>query len=153
MNIKYFWLTIVLLSFFVLAKTLIERGNEIVGFVKSSKIQYIETEGEIVLSDIKPGYKFIKEYNIIYVYMIDGELYSSSVINFMAEYSKVDKYLSKYPKGKKVKVYYDSNNPRFSVLEPTKKRYSLFALPVLLFFLFMFSMYSFLSSITVGYER
>ena len=152
MKIKYLWLTIAFLSLFVLAKTLIARGDEIIGIVMSWKIQYKETEGEIVLSTTKSGYKFIREYNIIYVYMIDGELYNSSVINYMADYSNVDKYLTEYPEGKKIKVYYDSDNPRFSVLEPNKKSYSLFVLPTFLFFIFAFSIFSFISRVIVSPE-
>lgn len=61
-------------------------------------------------------------YNIEYEFNVNARYYLSNEITFSGEYSTHQEetrgYLSKYPIGKKVKVYYDPQDPNFSVLEP-----------------------------------
>jgi len=61
-------------------------------------------------------------YNIEYEFNVNGRYYLSNEITFSGEYSNHHEetrgYLSKYPIGKKVIVYYDPQDPNFSVLEP-----------------------------------
>lgn len=61
-------------------------------------------------------------YNIEYEFNVNGRYYLSNEITFSGEYSTHEEetqgYIREYPIGKKVIVYYDPQDPNFSVLEP-----------------------------------
>ncbi len=61
-------------------------------------------------------------YNIEYEFNVNGRYYLSNEITFSGEYSPHEQetrgYIREYPIGKKVIVYYDPQDPSFSVLEP-----------------------------------
>lgn len=135
------WLMLLLLAGVALIKTISDRYEEIVGSLMSSNIEYLVTDGEIIISRSKSGYKYINNYEILYIYSVDDEWYESDVVNFLGDYSSVDKYLTRYPKGKVVSVYYDSSCPSLSVLEPNKVGYSHFYLPLFLIIVFVHSAY------------
>lgn len=55
-------------------------------------------------------------YDIRYEYVIDYKTYSNSQVDYSTKTDFDDK-LKKYPLGKKVTVYYDSEKPHYSTLE------------------------------------
>jgi hypothetical protein len=79
-----------------------------------------ETEGVIVYS----GFGFFGSrrehgdtHNIRYAYLIAGNAYSSSQIDFESKIVSAARKVRKYPEGKEVTVYYDSAQPYYSTLE------------------------------------
>jgi hypothetical protein len=79
-----------------------------------------ETEGVIVNSGrglFDSGQEHGDTHNIRYAYMIDGNAYSSSQIDFESKIVSAAQKVRKYPEGKKVTVYYDAEQPYYSTLE------------------------------------
>ncbi len=83
------------------------------------------TEGEIIKSAMRyrsGGRGGRCEYYIHYMYRVDDLLYQGDLVN-LDKHSKpkcdweVKEIISKYPIGKRVTVYYDSQEPKYSVLE------------------------------------
>ena len=66
-------------------------------------------------------------YEIWYEYNVDGEFYKSDRVSYgyagSSSKSFAISYVNKYPVGKSVVVYYDSVNPKNSVLEPNNFNY------------------------------
>jgi hypothetical protein len=58
---------------------------------------------------------------IVYEYHINGETFQSKQLflgeNFPLAFSMADEFVEKFPKGKKVIVFYDPERPGFSILE------------------------------------
>lgn len=140
-RINWMWAFVSVLSFIVLALEVNDRKNEIYGFFLSPE-SFSSTNGEIMQAREKMAYKSVREYDIRYVFRLGSSVYDSGVIDFTGRYSEVEKYLAKYPKGEKVKVFYQTDNPWVSALEPTEKSYYLFLSPVFLVTLFVYSVVS-----------
>ncbi len=109
---------------------------ELKGVVLNKWIVYETTEGEIVRSEtrISPyGGAIIKEDAFIeYLYKVDGYPYFSHQVNFdLLSLRDIDHYLPKYPINKLVTVYYEKDNPSFSVLEPENRSLKVLQGPVL----------------------
>lgn len=138
-RVDFFWLALSFLAFIGFTKVVVDRFDIMRGVLFSSYIEFKTTEGEIMQSKSRSGYKYVREYDIVYVYSVNGTLYDSRVVDFLGDYTEVSRYLSKYKKGDKVSVYYDQNNPRFSVLDPNKKSYSVFILPFIMLLLSVIS--------------
>lgn len=107
------------------------KNNEIIEswFVDSANT-YDTTDGEIIESNISHtgihgGWKF----NISYRYFVENVEYISTRVLFsyeaLSDKSYAEGYISKYPVGRKVLVYFDPNNPSMSVLEPKVKWFGL----------------------------
>lgn len=64
-------------------------------------------------------------FDIIYSFDVDSVRYRSDAVNFFGHRSDyrsyVEKYVRKYPAGKRVVVYYEKGNPSFAILEPNTK--------------------------------
>ena len=86
------------------------------------------TQGEIVSADLifNAGKAPSVGYDITYNYQILGKYYFSRQVSFSMITANGNPafargYLAKYPEGRKVKVFYQANDPAFSVLEPYNK--------------------------------
>ncbi|ROR97999.1 uncharacterized protein DUF3592 [Sinobacterium caligoides] len=86
------------------------------------------TDGHIFQSRVKNtrllktrrGYKYDIQYNFV----LSGKSYYSHRVNFLSSNWRVAiETVNKYPKGSKVKVYYDKSNPNYSTLEITELSY------------------------------
>ena len=60
--------------------------------------------------------------NVTYSYSVNDQSFQNDRVCFgyqkdLASYENANQIRSKYPKGKKVKIYYDPNNPEESVLQ------------------------------------
>lgn len=85
------------------------------------------TEGKIIGSS---GYtsndrkKILYHYRIEYEYTVNGKVHHNDKVTFTsnssANISYAQNYLGTYPMGKTIQVFYDPNDPSFSVLEPDK---------------------------------
>jgi uncharacterized protein DUF3592 len=101
--------------------------QEIKGSFFSDLATFRSAEGKIVSSSTYTSTRNRKtyyHYSIEYEYVVNGKNYRSDEITFNDNYS-IDQefaqtYISNYPVGKKVTVYYDPHDPSFSVLEPEK---------------------------------
>lgn len=73
--------------------------------------------------------KTLYHYKIEYQFIVGGKVYVSDKITFAGDSSYYPEYaasyIEKYPKGKKVLVFYDTDAPEFSVLEPDNTDYGL----------------------------
>ena len=69
-----------------------------------------------------PGYNFYARYT----YAVNGKSYTSNRVTFgvwgSSKREWAEAYLSKYPAGRPVTVYFKPNEPSFSVLEPANKQ-------------------------------
>ncbi len=78
--------------------------------------------GEVILSSASSYSGDLVGYvpNIAYKYTVGKTVFSSKRVRFgMGEFNSrnsAEKFISKYPKGRKVPVYYDPRNPKDSVL-------------------------------------
>lgn len=109
--------------FFLISALLIGINiSEIKGVLSQGFIEYSTVSGKIDLSDTRiygAGANASPGYNIWYNFTVNGVTYRSNLITFDGHVrAKMDEYLRKYPVGKIVTVYYESDNPKFSVLEP-----------------------------------
>lgn len=83
------------------------------------------TNGVIKSSEVivDKGHKGnIYKAKIVYEYSFEGQTYSNNTISF-GEYwthsqQRAQSFVTKYPQGKFLPIYYDSRNPKNSVLEP-----------------------------------
>ena len=109
-----------LLPFIILAA----RFDDIKGSFFLNTIEFVQTNGQIKKSDISYGAKPKFIFDINYQYQVDGKSYESNRIGFGFKGSdnkeNVDLIVNRYPINKKVIVYFDKSNPRFSVLEPER---------------------------------
>lgn len=129
-----FWSRIVFLIFVLfLTFILYMQKDDIYGLFLYDKNKLKTTTGEIVISKrVYVGNKNPDVYRIEYIFSL-GEgldkidnMYTSARINFARNRTEVSEYLAKYPVNKRVTVYYDSDDPSFSVLEPYKVDYERF---------------------------
>lgn len=87
------------------------------------------TEGEIVKSEVVSrsiytgsSWRFEKFSEILYRYEVNGKSFENFRIAFDAgDYNVTDNLARAYPLGKKVRVYYDPDDPDNSVLFPGRK--------------------------------
>lgn len=88
---------------------------------------YQKTQGLIIKSELLPKSILnrkklhpapLSEIDIVYTYTVDGKKYKSKVVskNETSFFNKTD-YLKKYPKDKRIDVFYDPEKPKKSVLE------------------------------------
>ena len=101
--------------------------------------ELVETEGYVYFSDVKYKRSFKSSsiaYDIKYIYKVNGYGFHSSIIDFKQDYFNYEKYLNKYPKGIKIKVYYLPENNSFSILDPSEKSHRV--LYQLLFIMILF---------------
>ncbi len=98
--------------------------NSIRGAVFISPKSYKTTTGIVTQSLVyRSGAKSSNyNFNIVYIYSVEGELYSSRQVTFGSRLnggSSAEGYTQKYPVGHKVTVHYKADEPSFAVLEPT----------------------------------
>ena len=134
MNFKVYIPVLILCSVFLFEFlfTTYSFKDEIKGIVLSDFINYKTTEGKITNSgtQLETGrYSSRLIIDVRYAYEVNSIPYTSKLINFAADYHKIDYYLEKYPHGKKVLVHYEINNPSFAVLEPDTKDWTVLFLP------------------------
>ncbi|WP_455201786.1 DUF3592 domain-containing protein, partial [Kaarinaea lacus] len=100
--------------------------DEFIGAIRSNKTVFIQTTG-IITSSSKKRMNSHRDsqyrHKIFYGYMVEGIMYVSDTITFEPRYENVDELLRKYPAEKEVIVYFDKNDPAFSVLEPNTVGY------------------------------
>lgn len=73
--------------------------------------------GRILKSELNGGRKS-SSHNVEYQYVVNGYTFVSDTVSYKAPGSSYSRRIvRKYPAGKKVTVYYDPRNPRYSVLE------------------------------------
>jgi hypothetical protein len=123
---KLFWGGIVALAFSLWL--ILSNWHDIKGTYFSDPASFSSTDGRIVSSSTytsTPKRKTYYHYSIEYEFTVNGKNYRSGEITFDNNYSLEQKfaqaYISKYPVGKKVSVYYDPRDPSFSVLEREEK--------------------------------
>jgi hypothetical protein len=99
--------------------------HDVKGSFFSDTATFKSIEGRLVSSSTytsKWKKKIYYHYSIEYEFTVGGKNYRSDEITFNNNYSLdqefAQTYISKYPVGKKVTVYYDPHDPSFSVLEP-----------------------------------
>jgi len=100
---------------------------EIVNGTPSSIVGYylidynLSTQGQVVTSHLKYTKNSSKKYKVVYEFSVAGKQYTSTKVNFRANYTDVAELIvAKYPEGNLVTVYYSEFNPSFSVLEKSK---------------------------------
>lgn len=79
-----------------------------------------KNNAQIIQSEVRrtPIRKSARGYRIKYSYIVNGQEYTSSLVNFSRNYEGVAyKYHHRYPVGAEVVVFYDSSDPSVSVLE------------------------------------
>ncbi len=104
----------------------IARFNDIKGAIFIDSNDWQTTQGVIISSDVEEEtdkYGKSWRHKIIYEYTLNDKMYKSDQIHFRGYTASKDKtfaygYVKKYPVGKQVTVFYESNNPLFSSLEP-----------------------------------
>jgi hypothetical protein len=129
-----FWIGIALASllYFLISLYSLQRNwYEIQWTYFGDENSFSKTEGTIQQSDIgegQEGTKHIRWYyfpKITYFFVADHVQYESHTISFaevrFAHYENAKSYLSSYPTGGKVQVFYDPDNPGISVLDPKGK--------------------------------
>ena len=87
------------------------------------------TEGAIEESKVEiqgAGYRSVELHKIVYRYQVKGVVFYSDRINLSSMLSKPYYMVEKYPTDKVVKVFYDSNKPRYAVLENDGLGYSVY---------------------------
>jgi hypothetical protein len=103
---------------------LIFRFEDVRGSYFITTIDFSTVNGKIVESKITHGHRPNYRFNISYNYEVNGIKYTNSRVGFgfkgSNDKSSVTEILSRYPVGKKVQVYFDSQQPNFSVLEPER---------------------------------
>jgi len=123
---RLFWggVTILAVSLWVV----LSNWHDVKGLYVSDPASFRSAEGRIVSSSTytvtrKRGTYY--HYSIEYDFTVDGKSYRSDEVTFNHNYSLDEEfaqsYISKYPVGKQVTVYYDPHDPSFSVLEPEEK--------------------------------
>jgi Protein of unknown function (DUF3592) len=107
---------------------ILSNWHDIKGAYFSDPVSFSSTAGRIVSSSTytsTPKRTTYYHYSIEYEFTTNGKNYRSDEITFDNNYRLEQKfaqvYVSKYPVGKKVTVYYDPRDPSFSVLEPEEK--------------------------------
>ena len=106
--------------------------DELRGILLDRTIEYGTAEGVITKSgtQLDTGrYTSSLRIDMKYDYEVDSIPYTSSLVNYAADYHEIDHYLAKYPVGKKVMVYYEIDDPSLAVLEPDNKDWSIVLLP------------------------
>jgi len=105
----------------------LQNWQDIKGSFFSDIATFRSAEGKVVSSSTYTSTRKRKtyhHYSIEYEYVVNGKNYRSDEITFNDNYSLdqefAQTYITKYPVGKKVTVYYDPHDPSFSVLEPEK---------------------------------
>ena len=100
------------------------------------------TTGEIIVSEwfmrkhvTRVGSRETPVYNVQYVYSVEGQSYRGRLVNFDHTSENVSQILKRYPKGKKVRVFYDSENPELCVLEVTTLSWDIIATYISIFLL------------------
>ena len=76
-------------------------------------------------------------YDIQYEYVIDHRTYTGSQIDYSTKIDYTDK-LKKYPLGKQVTVYYDSEKPQYSALEKKSLGFHIYGQLIALLFCYTF---------------
>jgi len=114
--------------------TALQVPNELKGIFLAHWIEYENVEGQVITSietyRTLPKGKSRDVAEIIYQFEVGGQIYHSDQVNFAWDMHRVDYYLRTYPKGVRVKVYYQIGNPEFSVLEPENKTIGAIIRPV-----------------------
>jgi Protein of unknown function (DUF3592) len=137
-DLKLFWAGIAVLAFALLSVYL--NWSDIRGIYFSDPADFSLIEGKIVSSstyEYKPRRGSLNYYySIEYEFIVNEKRYRSGKITFYEHFSTnpefAQSYVSKYPVGKQVTVYYDPNDPSFSVLEPEVKGGAEFELALLI---------------------
>jgi Protein of unknown function (DUF3592) len=137
-DLKLFWAGIAVLAFALFQIYL--NWDDIRGIYFSDPASFSVIEGKIVSSSTYksnprrggPNYY----YEIEYEFIVNEKRYHSNRITFYENGSTnpgfAQSYVNKYPVGKQVNVYYDTNDPSFSVLEPEEKGGAEFELALLI---------------------
>ena len=124
----------VLSLFLFLVWSVYSNSFELKGMIFPPLIAYEKADGEVVSSSsviasvVKGGSSRLAK--IDYIFKVEGKDYFSNKINFAADGTKVNHYLRKYQKGDRVVVFYNVDDPFFSVLEPKNYSYRAFIGPV-----------------------
>ncbi|MGB4270391.1 MAG: DUF3592 domain-containing protein [Spirochaetota bacterium] len=111
----------IVLFFLIFGLVVTLAGIKMINEAKES-LSWPHTEGVIVTSHMDKRYVKGQGYqhfaNITYEFEVGGEKYRGSQISFKNLDIPDEELLRLYPLGKKVKVYYDPDDPSYSLLEP-----------------------------------
>jgi Protein of unknown function (DUF3592) len=136
-DLKLFWAGIAVLAFSLV--TIYFNWDEIRGIYFTDAASFSSTEGRIFSSSIDTSKRrgtTYYYYEIEYEFIVNEKRYRSDRIAFYENVSAnpgfAESYVSKYPVGKPVNVYYDPKDPSFSVLEPEVKGGAEFELGLLI---------------------
>jgi hypothetical protein len=104
------------------------RRNDIKGTYFTDPAALSRTAGIITSSEVicrNPKGGKVYEYSIRYKFRVNEKELESDRITFAPPVSNqrgfAEAYVSKYPVGKEITVFYEKDNPSFSVLEPEEK--------------------------------
>lgn len=86
---------------------------------------WLHTEGVVDLSEVFANESKsasgtpaqVQRAHIVYTYKIGSNIFASDRVSFSPEANRAPSLVDKYPKGKKVTVYYSPDNPSSAVLE------------------------------------
>ena len=132
----------------VIAVIVLFRYEDIRGGFFAESIHLESTQGLIITSKVNfhagmrgvSGYRFIIEYE----FEVKGLKYFSDKVSFgnkhFRQKSKAKAITSKYPVGKIVTVYYETDNPELSILEPKDNSNTEFFIAILIFGGFIISL-------------
>jgi hypothetical protein len=88
----------------------------VLAFMSLRSINYKQTEGKIIQSDIT-GTGKNRHRTIRYLYTVDGVNYDNDTVSYAVNLFRDGELLAKYPMGRSVTVYYSITDPSYSVLE------------------------------------
>ncbi len=124
---------------FLLAESITGAPSSIIGYYF---YDYDEVTSGVILRSRVRQHVFGATYKIEYEYSVSGNVYKSDKVNHSANYRTVAHTTAeKYPILKKVTVYYDSDNPRFSILEKSNLGYWIWGQLISGLFIFSIAIY------------
>jgi len=124
---------ILVLSFVVFGIIFVILGREELNMARKSE-KWPFADGIIVKSNVKISRRYRGEYyaDIVYEFDVAGKRYHGDKITFGGECVDMSCVYNivrnEYPKNKRVKVYYDPDNPEISILEPGVRAITYFPL-------------------------
>jgi hypothetical protein len=108
-----------------------KRWHNIKGSHFTDTIRLSKIPNRIVSAETYQGKRNVVHYAIEYEYAVEGQKFRSDKVTFSHTGESgagfAERYVSKYPVGAQVTVYYEPDDPDFSALEPNVKesyRYS-----------------------------
>jgi hypothetical protein len=88
----------------------------VLSFMSLRSLNYKQTEGKIIQSDITGSGKSRKR-TIRYLYTVNNINYDNDTVSYSLNLGRDGELLAKYPAGRTISVYYSITDPSYAVLE------------------------------------